>query len=139
MLRNEEKPIGYWLKKIDLLLTQQIDEVHHNKGINRKGWQILNTIKHKEKIKHTNLKELIKPLMNELEMNEILKNFKDKNYIQDNETLSLTPDGILLFKELSEMQQKIRMRTMNGISNDEYEIMMNTLKKIARNLDEDIK
>lgn len=135
-MKNEEKPIGYWLKKIDSLLTQQIDKVHNNKGINRKGWQILNTIMHKEKIERTDLKELIRPLMTELEMNEILNNLKDKKYLNGLETLSLTPEGISFFKELSEIQQKIRMQTMNGISFDEYEIMMNTLKKIAKNLEE---
>jgi len=37
-------PIGYWLKRVDNLLTEQIDRVQAVNGITRSEWQFLNLL-----------------------------------------------------------------------------------------------
>ena len=42
---NEKKPIGFYLKKVDELLSNGIDAVQSEFGISRFEWQILNVLK----------------------------------------------------------------------------------------------
>ncbi len=43
-MKDEKLPIGYWLKKADILLTEGIDKIQLQFGITKTGWQTLNTI-----------------------------------------------------------------------------------------------
>ena len=35
-------PIGYWLKRVDALLTTAIDQAQAEHGVSRTQWQVLN-------------------------------------------------------------------------------------------------
>ncbi len=41
---RQKLPIGYWLKQVDTLLTEQINQAHHASGITRVEWQLLQSL-----------------------------------------------------------------------------------------------
>jgi len=41
---NLKLPIGYWLKQVDQLLTEQINQAQAAHGVTRTDWQILNLL-----------------------------------------------------------------------------------------------
>src|SRR6266516_4356607 len=40
-----QKPIGYWLKTLDLLIDENFDHALAAEGVQRRHWQILNIVK----------------------------------------------------------------------------------------------
>ena len=40
-----ERPIGYWLKLVDRLIDQDVDEVFLRTGLTRRHWQVLNMVR----------------------------------------------------------------------------------------------
>lgn len=41
---KDELPIGYWLKRVDNLLTDQINKAQTVNGVSRSDWQVLNML-----------------------------------------------------------------------------------------------
>lgn len=41
---NEKRPLGYWLKLVDSLITEQFTESLEEHGVTRKQWQLLNVL-----------------------------------------------------------------------------------------------
>jgi hypothetical protein len=41
---NIERPIGYWLKKLDRLIDDHFDLQLSNAGLTRRQWQLLNLL-----------------------------------------------------------------------------------------------
>ena len=42
---NTERPIGYWLKKLDRLIDKHFELQLSNAGLARRQWQLLNLLK----------------------------------------------------------------------------------------------
>ena len=45
MMTEKNLPIGYWLKQVDKLITEQIDQAQAVHGVYRTEWQILNLLR----------------------------------------------------------------------------------------------
>ena len=39
-----DRPIGWWVKELDRLLTEALDTTLEQESLNRTGWQVLNTV-----------------------------------------------------------------------------------------------
>lgn len=136
--KQQNLPIGYWIKKADELLTININQVHQDANLTRVGWQLLHTINEYETINATGLITMIHPFADEREARKILADLKDKNFIRfddDTNSFSLTHTGKQLYKDCLEKQQAIRQKAMAGIGEEAYIITLQTLQKISNNLE----
>ena len=130
-------PIGYWIKKIDNLLTNSIDSIQSEYGLTRIGWQVLNSINKKEEIHKSELLDLMRPLAEKLHIETILQSFSADNVIEtaEDKALSLTNKGKVLFANCFKRQNEFRMKVMNNISEEEYKIVVLTLQKMINNIE----
>ena len=66
----KKMPIGYYLKKVDNLLTDGINKIHAENGLTRTDWQILNTINGSGNMD----RQAISGLLSEFANNETINN-----------------------------------------------------------------
>ncbi len=135
-MKNNKLPIGYWLKKADDLLTKGIDKIQSEFGLNRTEWQVLNSIAGDEKITLKKLSELLKPFAGEEKITEILSRLLASNLIEGTASYSLTLPGKQLHADCLQKQNEFRKFAMNKISEEQYEVTINTLAQLVSNLSE---
>lgn len=131
-MEKKKKPIGYYLKKADNLLTGSINNIHAELGLTRTGWQILNSIKEGTD-KHTILAQL-SGFASAEQLNETFSSLAARGWIVDNSTLKLTGEGEETFKNCLQKQTVLRQKSMQNITEQEYLQLITTLEKIIDNL-----
>ena len=134
-MTSKEPPIGYWIKQVDELLTKGINEIHSSFELTRTEWQVLNSIKENEKISKSELSALIRPFESEDSLDTTLGKLREKKILSgETEKLLLTDKGIEMHKACMEKQKAFRQKAMTNISEQQYQEIIITLKKIAENL-----
>jgi DNA-binding MarR family transcriptional regulator len=131
------RPIGYWLKRADVLLTQRIDEVQRANGLTRLEWQALNVVRDggatAEKVA-----EALRPFADAELVTLTLAGLVGRHVVQATaaRTFELTADGHALFARAAEAQAGVRARAMNGISESDYATTVATLERLVKNLED---
>lgn len=132
--KKKRLPIGYWLKKADALLTDGIDEVQAEFGLSRTEWQVLNTLADTPDIPHATLLAVMRPFIEETQLDTILNKFKTSGLLDGKVPCHLSAEGAQLHSECLTQQTEFRQKAMRGISEQEYELTLRTLAKLVDNL-----
>jgi DNA-binding MarR family transcriptional regulator len=130
------RPIGYWLKRADALLTQRIDEAQRANGLTRLEWQALNVVRDGGSTAER-VAETLRPFADAELVTLTLAGLVGRHVVQSvgGRTFELTADGHALFARAAETQAEVRARAMNGISESDYATTIATLERLAANLD----
>jgi DNA-binding MarR family transcriptional regulator len=136
-MQSKDLPIGYWLKKTDALLTEKIDAIHAEVGLDRTRWQILNCLSEKKKVLLQEIISLLKPFANAQTISGEIDWFKDQDLVGEDKIglLSLSEKGQELHWSAFVKQKTFRAQSMDGISENEYRTTIETLKKMVSNLE----
>lgn len=134
-MQNTKAPIGYWIKQADNLLTNKINAIQAEFGLNRAAWQILNSIQENENLNKHALIELMRPFVDADKIKETLADFISNDLITLTDNVALTEKGKELFKQCLEKQKEFRIITINGISPEDYQTTLETLQKIVNNIE----
>jgi DNA-binding MarR family transcriptional regulator len=127
-------PIGYFLKKVDNLLTEGINHIHKEFDINRTQWQILNAIHENIEIGRQQIVGTLSEFVNDEVINSAITNLINRGLINEDSNLKLTEKGAITFKNCLQKQKDFRLKAMNNISEQEYLQTITTLEKIIDNL-----
>ncbi|MCR5886834.1 hypothetical protein LRS06_03410 [Hymenobacter sp. J193] len=131
------QPIGYWLKKLDELLTRRIQEAQYQAGLTRLGWQLLQTVSQTSLAPFEALAAALAPFASPPEIQQLLEEFRAKGWLQKAQaSYALTAAGQQLYQQCLEAQQRVRERVMRGISAEEYALTLAVLQRMAQNLAE---
>ncbi len=134
-MEQKRLPIGYYLKLADRALTNGIDTIQSRYGMDRTGWQVLNSIFENPDILEDRLLELMQPFADKSFIESILSKFINEGQIDfKNNRLVLTVEGNKLHGACLESQREFRNKAMMDISEEEYKTTMLTLEKIIANL-----
>lgn len=134
-MQNQKLPIGYWIKKADQALNTGIDSVQSSFGINRTGWQILNSLSEKREVNKTELLSLLSPFSSESMTEQILAEFQVRHLINvDQDKIGLTGVGRELHIACAEKQNGFRQLVMQGITEEDYQTTVQTLQKMVENI-----
>jgi exonuclease VII small subunit len=130
------KPIGYYLKLADNLLSKRIDAIHLQHQINRIEWQVINSISEKKTIAKLELIELMKPFADIQTLENSIDKLEIRKLINNNNSnLALSNEGQQFYKTCFETQQDFRKKVMTGISDANYQTTISTLQQIINNLE----
>ncbi|TAH40580.1 MAG: hypothetical protein EYC69_10540 [Bacteroidetes bacterium] len=133
-MSEKKLPIGYYLKKVDNLISDGINRIHMEAGLTRTDWQILNSIIESE----NRNRELIANLLSEFETSENINNaitrLINNDLLKEAGSITLTDAGNKVFKSCLEKQLLFRQKSMEGISDQEYLQLISTLEKIIENI-----
>ncbi|HAM80295.1 MarR family winged helix-turn-helix transcriptional regulator [Ornithinibacillus bavariensis] len=131
------KPIGYWLREADKSISAMVNQKLEKYNVTRSHWQVLNTVYERDRISKEDLLNLLSHFIDDSMLNEIITHFIRQNWVIElnaPETLiSMTKEGKEVFHDIFSTQQKTRMQLFEGVSEEEYEITINVLKRIIEN------
>ena len=137
-----ERPIGYWLKRADTLLTEQIDKAQAANGVSRFDWQVLNMLNEmgsasKERIFESMLAFVDAPGVDEIVTRLVGRGWAEQSEISKQGTVEfqLTEENRRRHGVILATQKEVRQRAMQGISEEEYTTVIRVLKRIVSNLE----
>lgn len=135
-MQPTNKPIGYLIKQLDLLLTKGIDSIQEEYGFTRTRWQVLHTISQDAGIHQDNLKKLMQPFAGATETAGLLNGLisADILAVGTDEICYLTQKGKRLHEQCLQKQTDFRRKLMAGITPEAYATTIETLEGMIRNL-----
>lgn len=134
-----DRPIGYWLKRADNLLTEQINKAQTENGVTRSEWQVLNLLMENGRATHAHLFNTMSTFIDSGELDTILNNLMERGWVQTDQdaTFALTEAGRQQHAIILARQKEVRQRAMQGISQEEYLTVLRVLERLVNNLETD--
>jgi DNA-binding MarR family transcriptional regulator len=135
--QERQRPIGFWLKRADELLTKRIDEAQRASGLIRLEWQALNVVRERVTASAEEVAAVLQSFADRQRVYETLAQLARRGTIAQSADArwSLTEAGTSLYEGALAVQQQIRQRAMTGISDTEYAAAVRVLKRLVDNLE----
>lgn len=130
----KKMPIGYYLKKVDNLLTDGINKIHAENGLTRTDWQILNTINGSGNMDRQAISGLLSEFANNETINNAISGLITNGLVSGSKELKLTDKGKEVFRTCLQKQTSFRQKSMQNLTEQEYLQLIATLEKIMDNL-----
>ena len=136
MATDDRRPIGFWLKLVDRLIDEEFAATIEEHGVTRRQWQLLSLLGDSP----TPPEELDKRLSPFLEDSETttedeLRELIESDWVRAQPSgFVLTETGTVAFGRLGERVAELRARAADGIDPAEYNRVVATLERMARNL-----
>lgn len=125
---TERRPLGFWLRTVDSLLSREFAEAFQDAGIDRRDWMLLNALSGEVEL----------PAFAErfVRRGKRLRRLEERGWAVENGdgAWALTDEGRAARDELSEVVDGIRSRVAGAVSPEEYATTMASLEAIAREL-----
>jgi DNA-binding MarR family transcriptional regulator len=136
---GSERPIGYWLKKLDRLIDEKFERQLGEAGLSRRQWQMLNLLEDGPRSVPEMQSEL-EPFLQEApdDLTSALSGLVTRGWAdsQDN-IVNLTATGQAQFELIKARGAEVRQALTTGISVEEYQTTIDTLARMAANLESD--
>ena len=131
---EKKLPLGYYLKKADNLLTEGINDIHKEHGIDRTQWQILNSLNENDSIDRNKIIDVLITFADKETISNTIEKMINSELIKEDGQLKLTEKGTDVFNTCFQKQKGFRHKSMNNLSEQEYLQTITTLEKISANL-----
>jgi DNA-binding MarR family transcriptional regulator len=134
---NTERPIGYWLKKLDGLIDGEFERQLGEAGLSRRQWQLLNLLEDGPR-SAPELQAELEPFVQDApdELSEALSGLVTRGWADSKDNVvSLTETGQAQFGFVKTKVAEVRQSSMIGISAEEYQATIDLLARMAANLE----
>ena len=134
-MEKKDLPIGYWIKQADALLTNGIDAIHNTQGIDRTEWQILHTLHTEPNSSMDEVAELMKIFSDRTTLEKTIEHLIANGWVSSaGAKLYLTVSGEAFHTNCLQQQAAFRSKSMQHISQRDYETTVATLRQLVQNL-----
>jgi len=138
---TKQPPLGYWLKHVDEVITKHVNQVLSDHGFTRFHWQVLNIVYEAGTIARKDVFNTMKTFIQVRQFDEILEGFVKEGWLversdDDTTALMLTDAGKTERETIFKLQGEVRRRAMQGITYQEYTLVLDVLQRIVNNLEE---
>ncbi|RAL24171.1 MarR family winged helix-turn-helix transcriptional regulator [Thermoflavimicrobium daqui] len=137
-----EKPFGWYLKRLDKLITSHVNELFKDKELTRFHWQALNNTYHEGTKTKESLHELVQDYVDKKKLDEVIHSLVERGWMIRNESsgqqitkLELTSKGKKEFPSLDAILYEFDQRVFYGVTKEEYQIVIKVLTRMINNLD----
>ncbi len=131
-MSESQKPIGYWLKRADEVLTERIDDAQRVNGLTRIDWQILNVIQEAGSATGEEIAEKLQPFADARAIHDAITRLGGRGLLAGSYSLSTL--GQRTHATALVLQKEVRQQAMRGISEGDYESTIAVLQQIVENL-----
>ena len=130
------RPIGYWVKRLDASLEAQLDSTLAGVHLSRRQWQVLNTLS-SSAVTPAEIRDILRPFNigdggQERDLAALVR--RELVFLLDGR-LALTGAGYALHSQASRLVEATRRELTAGIGADEYAIAVSVLERMANNAD----
>jgi len=131
-----ELPIGYWVKRVDELLTAQLGEALARHRLDRFRWQLLNSIADAGAAGLDALRERLLTFVDDATLDAMVADLADRGWLVTDADglLSLTTSGATVHVAALREVTEARRRATEGVQPADYATTVSTLQRIAANL-----
>jgi DNA-binding MarR family transcriptional regulator len=137
---GSERPIGYWLKKLDRLIDEQFEQQLGKAGLSRRQWQVLNLLEGDPR-SVPELQSELEPFLHEEDPDDLtdaLSGLVTRGWAASQDNIAnLTETGQAQLELIKTKVAEIRQASMAGISPEEYQATIDVLVRMASNLESD--
>ncbi len=138
---TDSRPLGYWLKLVDSLISEQFANSLDEHGVTRRQWQLLNVLS-VGPATGGELTAALAPFFGEAQAedeptspSEHLSELVESGWVaEEGHTFTLTERGAVSLDRLTEIVDQMREESSAGITPEEYSTTVGSLKKMAVNL-----
>lgn len=131
---KENRPIGFYLRQFDQLLTEGIDRMHAAVGITRRQWQLLHTLHRGEASDRAHLRGLLGLFADASGIHQALHELIARGLVWEAHELQLTEAGAALHADCLQRQEAFRARATQGLTAEDYQRTIATLERMIGNL-----
>jgi DNA-binding MarR family transcriptional regulator len=140
---NAQAPIGYWLKHADEVITRRVNAALSSQGVTRSHWQVMNILHQSGGADWNQVFQTMQTFMDLAGLNDIIEDLNQRGWITrlvvpgkpEASQLNLTAVGLEIHQKLLDLQNEVRKRAVQGVSEDEYSTVIRVLQKIVDNLE----
>ena len=134
---TDQRPIGFWLKLVDRMIDERFASTLEEHGVTRRQWQLL-TVLSRGGATVDQLDTAVAPFLSNVDnesSTEHLGELIESGWVTSTETgLQITDRGLTAYTRLAEVVEANREIATEGISTEDYNTMVATLERVARNL-----
>ncbi len=119
----EERPIGWWVRRLDALLEEAVDAVVTGEGLTRRHWQVLHSL-----ATGTELED---------DVDTVVSDLVGRGWVVRLGTgrVGLTPDGAAAHDRVNRAVGRVRRHVADGLSRNEYERTILVLSRMVDNIE----
>ena len=119
----EERPIGWWVRRLDALLEEAVDAVVTGEGLTRRHWQVLHSL-----ATGTELED---------DVDTVVSDLVGRGWVVRLGTgrVGLTPDGAAAHDRVNRAVGRVRRHAADGLSRNEYERTILVLSRMVDNIE----
>jgi hypothetical protein len=131
------KPLGYWLQHLHNLLEEQFAMVLSDLGVDRRQWQLLNTLSRGRRTRE-DLKDALAPFWTtgEPNLDHALADLTARGWVAESDgRIALTRQGVAAHAELSQRVDQTRRVVLDGLTPDQYTETVRSLTLMAANVE----
>ncbi|MGE3274782.1 MAG: MarR family winged helix-turn-helix transcriptional regulator [Vicinamibacterales bacterium] len=139
--KEPPRPIGYWLKRADEVITRHINATQAGHGISREEWQVLNTVHETGGVSRARLTEGMRPFVDAHGVDAILARLEGRGWIACRAaeagavSIHVLPEGRRAHEAIHADQVEVRRRAMDGVSEGDYQTVIRVLQRLVSNLE----
>ena len=134
---TDQRPIGYWLKLVDRMIDERFASTLEEHGVTRRQWQLL-TVLSRGGATVDQLDTAVAPFLSSADnesSTEHLGELIESGWVSSTETgFQITDRGLTAYTRLAEVVEANREIATEGINTEDYNTMVATLERVARNL-----
>jgi DNA-binding MarR family transcriptional regulator len=134
---DSERPIGYWLKKLDRLIDRQFELQLSTARLSRRQWQLLNLLENNPR-SVPELESELEPFLEgaAAELSDAVAGLVTRGWAESTDNIvNLTEIGQQQFEIAKATAAELRQTLTRGISAEEYQTTVDVLAKMAANLE----
>ncbi|MDR7084622.1 DNA-binding MarR family transcriptional regulator [Arthrobacter ginsengisoli] len=130
------RPIGYWIKRLDASLEAQLDSTLARLRLTRRQWQVINAL-HSGPATVAEVGNVLRPFIaadgGDAQERDMAALVRKRLVLLLDGRLALTEAGSALHSEASGLVEATRRELTAGIGADEYAIACSVLERMTRN------
>ncbi|MHA4812337.1 hypothetical protein ACX0G9_29855 [Flavitalea flava] len=129
------KPIGWYLKEADALITRFFNSSLENSGITRSHWQVIKTIADEGRLNKKEYYRRVNRFLTEQELEHILFSLLERGWLLlDKEDYFFTNTGKIEFERVETIQNQNREKMLAGTKPNDYYTTLTFLSLVIKNL-----
>ena len=133
---GRDRPIGYWVKRIDRGVEDDFARLLAAEGLDRRGWQVLNTLA-RAPGGADDLDAALAPFLDAAAptVTPYAEALVTRGWAhRTGPTYALTADGTTAHTRVAAAVRAARARIIDGLTADDYDTLLRLLERVAANL-----
>ncbi len=130
----EERPIGWWVRRLDALLEEAVDAVVDAEGLSRRHWQVLHSLA-TGTVQETDVRTALADFPGDGDV--VVSDLVGRGWVVRLGTgrVGLTPEGSAAHDRVSRAVGRVRRHAADGLSRNEYERTILVLSRMVANIE----